>query len=869
MRKLLYWILPFTALAACSPTLKTDEVEPEVQAAVADQAPALIPGEVILQVSEELADQLAGGNLQTKSAPLNAVFDDLGVTRIERLYPDAGEWEPRHRKAGLHRWFRVSYDPAAQPATKAVTDFSAVEGVVFAEPQRRMRSMSFFNDPYASQQWGLYNDGSLGKKYAPGCDINVEPVWASYTGGSSNVIVAVLDQGVQLNHPDLAAITIPGGPNGSKSFVYDFPGYQIYSDDHGTHVAGIIAAVNNNETGVCGVAGGLDGKGGVRILSCPFMHENPEDPDHSFQGNSYEAMVWAADHGAVICNNSWGRVYETESEALADNVGAMGPAIDYFIQYAGCDMDGNQRPDSPMKGGVVFFSAGNEGWRASWPAAYEKVIAVGAVNASGARSYYSNYGDWVDICAPGGDYKVDLRIVSTVVNGGYDYFQGTSMACPHVSGVAALIVSYFGGPGFTNEMLKERLMRGASESKAPKYGMIGPMVDALGAFAYGGTEAPEPVKSVSSSVSSNNITLSWKVTSDPDNGKAYGYLALASADASDLSDLDPKNIPSSVRRASVEVGALAVGETISATLQDLEFNTQYYTTVLAYDYAGNYSSASPVKSVKTLANNAPVVTTEYAGDYRVKPFETLSVDYAVSDPDGHGFAIEVTPGSEALSFDVQEASCSIRIAGNAATAGKYTAHIVATDNFGASTDYAVQYEILPNHAPVASAQVADMQFGAAGEKVTLNLPDYITDEDGEPLKFAASASEQNVAHPFLADNKLTVTAVGFGLTTVMVTATDACGKSCSLSFRVLVRDESRPVDLYPNPVVKTLNIRPGEEGQIEVAITNKAGATVWSGTENASPFSPLAIDMSGMAGGTYYVSIKGAGIDDVYTIAKR
>ena len=869
MQKFLYWILPFAVLAACTPTLKMEEKEPDAQVTVADEVPALIPGEVILQVSEELASQLAGGSLQTKSASLNAVFDGLGVTRIERLYPDAGEWEPRHRKAGLHRWFRVSYDPKAQPATKAAMDFSAVEGVVFAEPQRRMRSASFFNDPYASRQWALYNDGTLGKNYEAGCDINVEPVWASYTGGSSDVIVAVIDQGVQLNHPDLAAITIPGGPNGSKSFVNQFPGYDIYPDDHGTHVAGAIAAVNNNKTGVCGVAGGLDGKGGVRILACPFMHENPDDPDHSFQGNAYEAMVWAADHGAVICNNSWGHVYDTESQAMADNVGSMGPAIDYFIQYAGCDQDGNQRADSPMKGGVVFFSAGNEGWRAAWPAAYEKVIAVGAVSAKYTKAYYSNYGDWVDICAPGGDYNLGTMIYSTIAGGKYGDMQGTSMACPLVTGVAALIVSHFGGQGFTNEMLKERLFGGASAEKAPRYGQIGPMVDALGAFTYGGTEAPEPVKSVSSSVSSNNITLSWKVTSDPDNGKSFGYLALATKDASDFSDLDPRNLPSSVRSVSVEVGALAVGETISATLKDLEFDTQYYTAVVAYDYARNYSALSPVRTVKTAGNHAPVVKTNYTGDYRVKSFETLSVDYTVSDPDGHRFRIEVTPGSDALAYECMNASCSIRIVGNAAPAGKYTAHIVATDNYGASTDYAVPYEILPNHAPVATAQIADMQFGAAGENVTLNLPDYITDEDGEPLKYSASVSEANVAHPFISENKLTITTLGYGLTTVTVTATDACGKNCSLSFRVLVRDESRPVDLYPNPVVKILNIRPGEEGQIEVAITNKAGATVWSGTENASPFAPLAIDMSGMAGGTYYVSIKGAGIDDVYTIAKR
>ena len=408
----------------------------------------------------------------------------------------------------------------------------------------------------------------------------MEPVWATYTGGSPNVIVAILDDGVQLNHPDLVAVTIPGGPNGSRSFVNDLPGYDIYPDDHATHVAGAIAAVSNNGIGISGIAGGLDGKGGVRVLACPFMHKNPDDPSHTMPGNPYEAMVWAADHGAVICNNSWGRDYATEAEAMADNVGSMGPAIDYFIQYAGCDMDGNQRADSPMKGGVVFFSAGNEGWRAAWPAAYEKVIAVGAVSARYTKAYYSNYGDWVDICAPGGDYKLDAEILSTVSDGGYAYMQGTSMACPQVTGVAALLVSHFGGPGFTNEKLKERLLGGADPNKISQNEKIGPMLDALGAFVYGGTEAPETAKIISSSVSTNNITLNWKVTSDPDDGKCFGYLALATKDASDLSDLNPRNLPSSVRSVSVEVGALAVGETISATLKDLEFDTNSIRSII-------------------------------------------------------------------------------------------------------------------------------------------------------------------------------------------------------------------------------------------------------------------------------------------------
>ena len=876
-RKNLYWILSLAVLAACTASLKEQEEQSAARVATAEQTSALIPGEVIIQVSEDLAEQLAEGGAQTKSVALNAVFDGLGVTRIERLYPDAGEWEPRHRAAGLHRWFRVIYDPAAQPATKAATDFSVVDGVLYAQPQRRARSTAYFNDPLAPQQWALYNDGTVpegdyttpGGSYKAGCDINVEAVWDNYTAGTSDVIVGVIDEGVQMDHPDLAAITIPGGANGSKSFVTNYPGYTIYPDDHGTHVAGIIAAVNNNEEGVSGIAGGGNGKGGVRILACPFLHENPDDPEHPFQGSAYNAMVWAADHGAVIAQNSWGNVYSSQEEAMADNVGAMGPAIDYFIQYAGCDADGNQLPDSPMKGGVVIFAAGNETRQIGWPAAYEPVIAVGSVSAQFTRAYYSNYGDWVDICAPGGDAHQQTRILSTVKDSKYGMMQGTSMACPMVSGVAALIVSYFGGQGFTNEMLKERLLGGANATKVSSALEIGPLVDAMGAFTHSGAYPPEPASGVTVSAKSNFITANWKVTADVDDGKAYGYLFVAAQDAETLRRLSPRKLPSSVQSTTVEVGTRSVGDDISVTLGGFEFETAYEVAVFAYDYAGNYSSLSDIVSVTTGKNNPPKVETDYKGDYKVKPFLSLSVNYSVSDPDGHSYTVKVDPASDAFTYAMNDGVVQVKIFGNRAPHGVYTAHIVATDEFGAETDYPVEYEILENHAPKVVAEMDNLQFGTVGASQTLDMTQYIQDEDGETLTYSVTMTEQNVAHLNPNANSLILTTLGYGLTSVTVTATDACKASCSVSFMILVRNESRPVDLYPVPVTTTLNIRPGTEGQIAVSVSNKAGATVWSGSGAAGPFAPMTVDLSGQAGGIYYVRVEGAGINDTYTIAKK
>jgi hypothetical protein len=873
MKKFMFALL---LLAGCTATLQdTSVTEPDDDARsrqTQGQESSLIPGSMIIEVTDELADQLAAGSLQTKSSSVNAAFEALDVMKIERVFPDAGEFEPRHRAAGLHRFFRVTYNPESVSATKAAVDFSGLDGVLSANPARRIRSEAYFNDPYASKQWALYNDGNvIGGRAEAGCDINVQPVWSAFTGGSSNVTVAVVDGGVQMDHPDLSAVMVPAGDSGSWSFVYDHEGATINPTDHGTHVAGAIGAVSNNGVGISGIAGGLDGKGGVRILSCAVFMKNPSNPDKEIWGDPAEAMVYAADHGALLANNSWGYVYDSEEEALNDGIYSDDKAaVDYFTRYAGCDKDGNQRADSPMKGGLVIFSAGNDGWKMGWPAAYEGVVAVAATNARFSGATYTNYGSWVDICAPGGQTSEGVPIISTVSGGVYGNMQGTSMAAPQVTGVAALIVSYFGGPGFTSDELREMLLEGASKTKVSQDLLIGPMVDAMGSFSYGDKEAPEPASNVSVRAQANSLVLSWKVTSDPPrDGKAEGYIAVAAKDASALAGLDPKNIPASVKQVTVEVGTRAVGDAISATLTDLEFNTQYAVAVIAYDNAGNYSALSTIQTASTAKNNPPVVKTDYKGDYRVKPFEKLAVEYTVSDPDGHDFTIEVAPGSEAMTYTVKKDVVSVVIAGNVAPHGKYTARIVATDQYGETTDYPIDYEILENHAPKVINGLANQIYTTTGKSESFDLTQLIQDEDGEPLSYSFSLTEPDVINLNASSDKLVLTTRNYGLTTATVTATDACKASCSFTFSVLIRDASRPVDLYPNPVVDKLNIRPGQDDQLEVTVTNKVGATVWSGTAAAGPFNSLSVDLSAQPGGVYYVHVKGASVDDNYTIAKK
>lgn len=810
----------------------------------------LVTGEIIVRFSEgfigEIEEDLASGNIVTKSSELNLLGEQMGITSIRRVFPDAGEFEARTRAEGLHRWYRISYD-SSFATTKAADGFLAIPGVETVEPVRKIKNTAIFDDPRLADQWHYYNDGSKDGHKA-GADINVYPVWENYTTGREDVIVAIVDGGIDYNHEDLKDNYIAG-----KSFVSEQA--KVVPHDHGTHVAGTVAAVNNNGIGVSGIAGGDYRKGmkGVGLLSCQIFAPNPADPDKDFGGNGAEAIKWGADNGAVISQNSWGYVYETDEEQAAAKIpGYLADAIDYFIKYAGTDAEGKQ--SGPMKGGVVIFAAGNDA-RAHDPICkYDPVISVGSIGPGLTRASYSNYGEWVDLAAPGGD--APTTVLSTIPGNKYGYMQGTSMACPHVSGIAALVVSHFGGPGFTAETLRSKLINGANKTALSKNAKIGMLADALGAMTYGGTQPPEPVNTFNASARSNNIDLSWKVTSDSDDRKAYGYILLAAKDRDMFDGLKLSSIPAGMHSEIIMTGDAKVGEEIAGTMKGLEFETAYHVAIAAFDYNRNWSDLSQVASVSTDINKAPAIETSYEGGFKVKSHETLSITYTVSEPDGHDFKVDFSAGSEAASItSVTPGTYQLTIVGNADEPGRYQAVMTATDQYGLATKETIDYEILENRAPVIVKDIEDMIFTDIGGQLKLDMGEYLQDPDGEILKYDISISDNRILHINPKENILYATIMSFGKVDVTITASDSRNEKCVLTFRAVVKDPSKPVEIYPNPVVDFMNISTLDEQQTRITIISAVGQTLYDETFPVSAVEPARVDMTSYAPGMYSVRV--------------
>lgn len=869
------WFLPLALTAAALSCAKHEEQTIQTVPEVAPQEET--PGDVYVKGAAELL--LDGDILSLAENNSAAAAAQLGVTSLERIFPYDEQFEEVHRAAGLHRWYKAAFNPET-PQTKASADIQSIPGVVRVNPVYKITGpKAYFNDPRLGSQWHYENNGT---KWA---DINVVPVWQNYTTGNPDVIVSVVDGGIDPTHEDLVDNYIPGGPEGSKNFMSGNPGYKIVAHDHGTHVAGTIAAVNNNGKGVSGIAGGDASKGqkGVRLLSCQVF----QNGQSSGVGDFEAAMVWGADHGAVISNNSWGydfvdergnfnktqarQAHEEAIKPYAEAPTAFKAAVEYFNTHAGMK---NGVQTGPMAGGIMFFAAGNDGQPYGAPGCYPGCMSVGAMTSYGTRSNFSNYGDWVDICAPGVD------IMSTIPGNSYGLMNGTSMACPHVTGVAALVVSYCGGSGFTREQLWNKMIGGANSADLAASYRIGPLVDALGAITYGTGEPPAAVTDFAlKEVKSNFVTVTLTVPADRDDKPAYGFRVLAASSKAALQACDPKSPGSGIHHGDFLSHEAGVGDTIEGTIGDLGFSSHYFLAVSSYDYGRNFSEISNVIEVDTGVNHNPTIQTSYTGDYKFHVHDRFAITFIIEDPDGHVVNVEFVKdeadegGALRLLESVKAGEYKLQVTGNATPSGVYHATLKAWDNYGPEITFPITYEILPNAAPVKVKDVDNVLLTYGGDMVRINMHDYVYDPDGEKLSYNIEISDRSVVHVTQAagTEELVVTALAdSGMAEVSLEAEDAGGLPATASFRVLVRPAETKFQAYPNPVVNTLYIGTGEEAAPAViSLVSASGVTVYRDELVCSAFSPAEINVKAAAPGVYTLRVETGG--EVYktTIVKQ
>ena len=596
-----------------------------------------VEGVVRVKLQREIADRMIAAKLplsvkgtnkkyvQTGVTPLDRVSQKVKAVSMTRVFPYAGKDEAKHKAAGLDLWYDVHYEASGMKLAQARNLFRSAEGVSYAQriplykpiggerfleispaavaKAAKAASTMPFNDPLLNDQWHYNNDGHIaGTKV--GADANVFKAWETGVTGSKDVVVAIIDGGFQVDHPDLKDnVWIntaelngkPGVDDDGDGYVDDIYGYNfvinssdINAHSHGTHVAGTVGATNNNGIGVCGVAGGSDGKGGVKMMVCQVFDSRASS---SAVADFGAAIVYAADRGASIAQCSWGAgVADEEDKSVTE-------AVDYFTKNGGGDK---------MNGGLCIFASGNNGEEGNYyPGCLDKVVAVGSMAPDGSVAYYSNRGKWVDVTAPGGleDNGQQYGVLSTLPNSTYGYNEGTSMACPHVSGIAALILSKYGNKQFSNETLRTLLTTSVNDlyTQNPEYeGLMGSgYIDAYKALQGKEGSVPEAVADFTVTASHDNALIEWTIPETEEKSIDHHVIYYSTEAFSATDDLNK------LSSATVDTKFKYSGDKMSYEVEGLKASTKYYFAIVAYNRWGKASAVSPIKEATT--NSGPKV----------------------------------------------------------------------------------------------------------------------------------------------------------------------------------------------------------------------------------------------------------------------
>ncbi|HEY0655451.1 MAG TPA: S8 family serine peptidase, partial [Chryseosolibacter sp.] len=579
-------------------------------------------GMVKVKFADELSETVSSMAISRKSDIVITGIQNFDIkakalktSNLYRLFPYDARNEARLRKHGLHLWYVMEIDQNTDPRA-AVLELKKLREIEVAETDREKSIAPYqvveykpsaaafnalpFNDPYLKDQWHYENTNQTGFGDA---DVNLFEAWQTTTG-ANNIVVSVHDEGVDVKHEDLKAniwVNADEIPNNGidddlNGYIDDINGFNfsknkglIDPQHHGTHVAGTIAAVNNNGKGVSGIAGG-DGSGnGVKIMSLQILGG----------GLIERSYVYAANNGAVISQNSWG--YTTDG--YFDQ--SVLEAINYFIAEAG-NYEG-----SPMRGGIVIFAAGNSNLDGYWyPGRYEPILSVASIGPEWEKAAYSNFGSWVDIAAPGGDqieYPGINGVLSAIPGNKYAYMQGTSMACPHVSGIAALALANRRKQLSAAELWTMIVTATVPiDEQNPEFiGKLGSgAIDASIAIRSDEKIAPDAITNLAvKGIAQEFATLAWTVPTDDDDNVPrlfnlyYSKTPITAGNVMSATKITLNNTQGANTEFTFEVS-------------DLLGLTTYYFAVTSVDRWGNTSLLSNIATASTNTGPEIVVSAE-------------------------------------------------------------------------------------------------------------------------------------------------------------------------------------------------------------------------------------------------------------------
>jgi subtilisin family serine protease len=787
-------------------------------------------GVVRIKVREDFAAQLEQARLSKRAddvvvtgiASFDAFNRQYQVKDLKRVFRPAGKFETRHRRYGLHRWYELRIDKAAS-VVQAITTYQSLIQIEKAEPVYKKAIIGSqhknfgprvvnanqitredglpeaSNDPLLGNQWHYHNTGQTGG--TPGADIDLFPSWQLETG-KKEVIVAITDGGIQTDHQDLVdnvwvnTHEIPGNgkDDDNNGFIDDVHGYSfvdnsgvIAPEAHGTHVAGTVAATTNNGVGVAGVAGGSGTGDGVRVMSCAVFSETGE-------GGFSETYVYAADQGAVISQNSWGYVTSgTYEQSVLD-------AIDYFIAEAGKDENGNQV--GPMNGGIVIFAAGNDGLDEDfYPGYYPPTLTVAATTHQDKKAYYSNFGTWVDLSAPGGETNtvVEQGVMSTLPNNQYGFFQGTSMACPHVSGIAALLVSKFGKAGFRPEALRARILQTTDDIDKQNPDFIGALgAGRLNAYKALYLDDDVPPATINNLVASpgeiGEMILTWTSPADGTFVSAYDIRYAASPITAEnfAAAAMVRNEPFPKPAGSVE----------TFTVSGLAGGTLYYFAIRSIDFDGNSSAISNVASqVTVLAPTIEISPDSLAGSLQTAQTSTKTfiirntghapLKFSLINPAGeNGFASSVT--AEGTLAPGNEQVVTVTFSAEGLLAGTYRQNLIIQSNDPERNKVSMllTLQVTNNNAPIVSFTPDSINFKSVQTGTSSSRSVTIRNAGSNPLLIDEVASgNPDMTTDFTADRSVSA----FGETTITVTFSPTATGFATGLLTIHTNDPANPV----------------------------------------------------------------------------